>query len=639
MILRRAVWRIAGLLLLLALATPASARQQPASRGPHVVSPDKAARQSRVLVLYSARPGQPSFAAFDSALESDLTQRLGGQLDLYREYFDNGRFAFTNEYLSTFKTYLRDKYREPPDVVVAVALAAVGFLNQFGEELFPQTPVLFVATTAGRPPHGTSVFSDTDWNGSLKLALALQPRTRQVFVVTGASEFDHQALSGAKRQFADFENRLDFTYLTGLPIDDLEPTVATLPPNSIIYYVNVTLDGAQRRFEGTSALDRIAAVANAPIYIQSEANFGSGVMGGRVWSSRPWGLKSSELIVRLLSGETPDLIPPSKVEIYSDQVNWRQMQRWNIDERMIPAGTQIVHRDPSIWDEYKLYILATTALMLVQSALIGGLLVQRTRRRRIEASLRESEHRYRVTAEQNQDLSGRLINAQEKERTRIARDLHDDVSQQLAGVGIMLSGLKRKIGQPGVPSEVVQTVNSLQERNTALVDSVRNISHDLHPSVLLHAGLSATLKRHCADIELHHQVTVVFSASDDLDSLSPGIALCLFRVAQEALANAARHARAQTIRVDVATQNGIVELDVVDDGVGFVPEDRAQNGLGLRSIDERVRLVGGTVKVASRPGEGTGMHVSVPLDVAAKSFISTSAVMEPTFLHSSLPIK
>jgi signal transduction histidine kinase len=598
---------LAGLLLLLALASPCTAGAQDGSGRRQIGSPDRASTQERVLVLYSARQGQPSFAAFDSALESDLNQRLGGQLDLYREFLDNGRFALTDEYLGTFRTYLRDKYRDRPDVVVAVALAAVDFLNQYGEELFPGTPFLFVATTDRRPKYGTNVFSDTDWNGSLKLARQLQPRTRQVFVITGASEFDLRALSGARQQFADLQPRLDFTYLTGLRIEELERRVAALTPDSIIYYVNMTLDGAQRRFEGTSALDRIAAVANVPIYIQSQA------LGGHLWSSLPWGLRSSEIVMRLLDGESADTIPPSKVEIYSAQLDWRQIQRWNIDQRRIPAGTHILFREPSLWETYQGYVLGAVALMLLQSALIGGLLVQQRHRRRIEESLRESERRYRVTAEQNQDLSGRLINAQEEERARIARDLHDDVSQQLAGVGITLSGLKRKLGQPELQAELMQTVNILQERNTALANSVRNISHALHPDVLRHAGLNPTLKRHCADMERQHQVKVEFSAEDVVDSPGPDVALCLFRVAQEALTNAVRHARATTIRVHVAARDGSIELSIVDDGIGFADDDRSPIGMGLRSIDERVRLVRGTVTVESRPGHGTTLVARVPL--------------------------
>ena len=238
----------------------------------------------------------------------------------------------------------------------------------------------------------------------------------------------------------------------------------------------------------------------------------------------------------------------------------------------------------------------------------------------MELALRESEHHSRESEaalrrlyEQNQDLAGRLINAQEAERTRIARDLHDDVSQQLAGVSIMLSGLKRKVGKPELAPDLEQTVASVQARTSTLADAIRNLSHQLHPSVLQHAGLVQTLGRHCTEIERHHDVKVTFSAVNDLDALSPDVALCLFRVAQEALGNAVRHARARMIRVQLKATNEGVELEIIDDGTGFVPSERKGSGLGLRSMDERVRLAHGTVRVESSPMQGTKVQVWLPL--------------------------
>src|SRR6187431_88685 len=116
MVLRVPLRPLAELLVLMAIASPASAQAQSASSPSRIASPDHAGAQPRVLVIYSAGPGQPSLAAFDPAFESDLTERLGGQLDVYREYLDNGRFALTGEYLSTFRTFLRDKYRDRPHV-------------------------------------------------------------------------------------------------------------------------------------------------------------------------------------------------------------------------------------------------------------------------------------------------------------------------------------------------------------------------------------------------------------------------------------------------------------------------------------------------------------------------------------------
>ena len=284
----------------------------------------------------------------------------------------------------------------------------------------------------------------------------------------------------------------------------------------------------------------------------------------------------------------------------------RRSTRYDVDA----ARDQFKPFEGQFWELYQPYILTGLVIVVLQSALITALLVQRRRLTRAERALRESY-------QQNQDLAGRLINAQEKERGRIARDLHDDLSQQLAGVAIMLSGLRRKVGRSGSEPELEQMVGSLQDRTTAAAIAVRNLSHELHPRVLEHLGLTAALRGHCADIERHHQVTVTFSPGDGLDSLDSDVELCLFRVAQEALTNAVRHARARTIEVSLMRPSEGVELRIADDGVGFVPGDLTRRGLGLRSIDERVRFMGGHVSVSSRPGQGTSVLVRIPFRAAA----------------------
>jgi two-component system sensor histidine kinase UhpB len=264
----------------------------------------------------------------------------------------------------------------------------------------------------------------------------------------------------------------------------------------------------------------------------------------------------------------------------------------------------------------QLFLLVTATPLMLLAVVIEA-------ERRTEQALRQSY-------EQNQDLGGRLINAQEDERARIARDLHDDLSQQLAAVAIIASGLRRKIGQPGVESEVEQSFAMLQERTAAAATAVRNLSHELHPGLLKQLGLTETLRSHCADSERQHQVTITFSPGDGLDSLDSDVALCLFRVVQEALTNALRHARARTIGVSVVTTAESVELSVVDDGIGFVASERAKNGLGLRSIHERVRFMRGNVSVDSRPGAGTRVLVRIPIGTA-QSETGFSATRRPSY--------
>ncbi len=236
---------------------------------------------------------------------------------------------------------------------------------------------------------------------------------------------------------------------------------------------------------------------------------------------------------------------------------------------------------------------------------------------------RRSKEALRESYQENQDLAGRLIHAQEEERARIARDLHDDVGQQLAIVSVMLDGLNGRLGKSGSDPEVDQTLEAMQGCTSALFDSVRNLSHQLHPAVLEHLGLVAALRRHCSDIERLHHLSVTLSAGDNL-RLQPDLALCLFRVAQETLTNSVRHGHARTIRVSLTTTAERVELNVVDDGVGFVASERTKSGLGLRSIHERVRFMRGSVSVDSRPGEGTNVLVRIPIGTAHNELVRGS---------------
>jgi signal transduction histidine kinase len=237
---------------------------------------------------------------------------------------------------------------------------------------------------------------------------------------------------------------------------------------------------------------------------------------------------------------------------------------------------------------------------------------------------RRTAHALRQSYEQNQDLGGRLIKAQEDERARIARDLHDDLSQQLAGVAIIVHSLKLQVATTGGALEIEEMFATLQERAAAAETAVRHLSHQLHPSVLDYSGLTATLRGHCADIERHHQLTVTFDPGEGLDSLDSDVALCLFRVVQEALTNVLRHARASKACVTLTTGAESVELNVVDDGVGFVSGEHTRSGLGLRSIHERVRFMRGSVSVDSRPGEGTKILVRIPIGAAHNELVGGS---------------
>jgi two-component system sensor histidine kinase UhpB len=234
-----------------------------------------------------------------------------------------------------------------------------------------------------------------------------------------------------------------------------------------------------------------------------------------------------------------------------------------------------------------------------------GIMVDVTQRKQAEEALRASH-------EQIQDLAGRLIAAQETERSRIARELHDDISQRLAALAIAHSGLKRRLLPAS--SNLQEEVTRLQQHTISLAEAVRDLSRQLHPGVLQHAGLVAAIRGHCDEFSRLHDLKVTFRAEADLKGVPDDVALCLYRVAQEALHNVAAHAGARHAEVALTRVDRTLELTITDDGRGF---DRARvsydRGLGLISIDERVRLVHGRVEIDSRPDRGTTVQVQVPL--------------------------
>jgi two-component system sensor histidine kinase UhpB len=234
-------------------------------------------------------------------------------------------------------------------------------------------------------------------------------------------------------------------------------------------------------------------------------------------------------------------------------------------------------------------------------------------RKRANEMLRENEAALRASYDRIQDLAGRLITAQEAERSRIAGELHDDVNQQLAGLSIALSNVKREV-QNGKNGTVQEEITRLQERTIDLADVIRNLSHELHPGVLQHAGLVAALRGHCAEFGRQHEIEVTLSADAGLDVIPNDVALCLYRVAQEALRNIAEHAAAHKAQISLRSNGEGLELVIADDGQGFdLAEARSLGGLGLISLDERVRLVGGSLAINTELKRGTEMRVRVPL--------------------------
>jgi signal transduction histidine kinase len=562
--------------------------------------------QKQVLVLYTTRRDAQLATVGDRELPRIIESGLATGVDYYSEYLDRARSS-SDEYLQGFRNFLQLKYEAHRfDIVIAMDTTSLEFVEAYRSQLFAETPLIFFsdAPLSRRPANSTGVIAELNLAGTLTLAKTLQPDIRNVFVVNGTARSYEDI---AQTQFRPFEPQLSITYLSGLPTHELENRLRSLPAHSIVYYLVVGRDGAGQNFHPLEYLERVAAVSNAATYCWVDSAMDRGVVGGSLRSQMAQADAVGALANRVLRGERADDIPVVSTDLNVNQVDWRQLQRWRISEARVPPGTLVKFRQPSLWDQYRLYFLTGIAILLAQSALIIGLLLQHRGRRQAEEKVRGGEAKLRKSHQRIRDLGVRLLNAQEAERSRIARELHDDISQQLALLSIDL-----ELMGAAVSGDAERMAQDALKRTNSISSSVHDLSHRLHPARLRLIGLVAALQG--LQKELPQSDIAMSVTHDNVPSgLPPDLTLCLFRVAQEALQNAIKYSKARQLTVHLDGAPDQIALTIVDDGVGFDVDAAWGKGLGLVSMSERLEAIGGQLDIRSKPGAGTLIQVKVPL--------------------------
>jgi len=236
-------------------------------------------------------------------------------------------------------------------------------------------------------------------------------------------------------------------------------------------------------------------------------------------------------------------------------------------------------------------------------------------------NLKRSVFQSREAEREIKALSGRLMNAQEEERARLARELHDDLSQQIAALSIALGNLKRQI--PNQESEARNQSDRIQQKLVLFAESLRRLSHRLHPAVLEHSGLAPALQSYCDEFVALTGIRVSFQTEGSFDHVPASAAVGLYRITQEALQNVAKHSNATEAEVALRYSEGELCLTIADRGVGMESRSaEAPVGLGLVSIKERARLLNGTVEILSKANQGT--TITVRFDVGSLTKAATA---------------
>ena len=559
----------------------------------------------RVLLLYDEDTRLPGLSILDRSLRSRFSAALGGNIEFFTESMNVSQFNSARDE-QVLSGYYSEKYRDKkPDLIMAVIGPALRFLLRHADEAFPAVPIVFCGADAADiqsvtlPGRVTGILVRRVFAPTIDVVLRLQPDTHRIVVVGGTSAFDRHLMAQARSEFQQFEQRVAFEYLVDLPMGDLLAAVSRLPAQTVVVFVTLFRDGAGRTYVPHDVVSQISAAANAPVYVFVDQYLGRGAVGGHLYSLEQHGTTAAEIGLRVLRGDPPATIPVRELPSTANMFDARELARWHLDERRLPADSVVMNREPDFFDRYKSYIVGGGALLVAQTAMIAGLLFQRRRRRRAERELRNSYERI-------SNLGGRLLNAQDVERAHVARELHDDIGQQMALLHIDLHALMNRCDAVSVRD----ALSDVATRVTAIGSSVHDLSHRLHPSQLRLVGLTGALGTLVRQLSTN-KVSVVFSHETVPASLSEELTVCLYRIAQEALNNAIKHGRADRISVSLRGTRGSVHMSINDNGVGFDAQT-APAGVGLISMTERVEHVGGSLQIRSQPGGGTHVDVRIP---------------------------
>ena len=556
------------------------------------------AEPKQVMVLFSFGRDFIPWSEYAKTIRTELDRQSPWPLDITEHSLVTARSSDDNPE-APFVEYLRALYaKRQPDLIVSIGAPAAAFVQRHRQQLFPKTPMVFTAVEQRRvqfsslTPLDAVVALHIDYLGAFENILRVLPDTKNVAIVVGTSPIEKFWRAEEAKVLKPLEDRIALTWYDDLSFEDILKRAATLPPHSAIFWELMLIDAAGVVHEGDTALKRLHAVANAPMFSYDESFFGGAIVGGPFHSVLEVSRRTAAVAIRILGGETAGDIKTPPIEFGPPKFDWREMQRWGISESSLPPGSEILFRTPTIWDQYRAQIVAVCALVLALVALVSWLLYERGQRRRSEAAAHE--------------ISGRLINAQEEERARLARELHDDITQRLAALAIETHRIEHSSAPPAAMSFV-------REGLVRLSEDVHALSYRLHPAILRDLGLIEALRAECEGFS-ECPVQLKVNAEEITERLPQDVALYLFRIAQESLRNVARHARASQTEVRLRRLDRGLQLVVRDNGAGFDPmQHRAGMSLGLASMRQRAVLLGGKIDIESSPGHGTTIVAWVPV--------------------------
>jgi signal transduction histidine kinase len=591
------------------------------------VSP-AAAEPKRVLLLHSFGPQFVPWVFFAGQFREELFKRSPYKIDLYEASLEGSRFQQPEEQ-GPIVDYLMSLFgTRKLDLIVTIGAPATFFVQKYRAQFFPTTPLIIGAPERRAINYNTLTANDApvavalDFKYWIESILQVLPDTTHIAWAVGASPLERFWTEEFRRTSQPFSDKISFEWFNDLRFEEMLKRVSELPPHSAVFYVDLRVDAAGVPLDRDLVLPKLRQATSAPIFSYIDSYLGSGIVGGPMLSSQAVGRGMAEAAVRILSGESPgDLkIPPVVPGVA--EYDWRELQRWNISEGRLPAGSIIHFREPTIWAQYSWQIAFICSLILLQGGLISTLLFER--RRRFHAEVQPRQRSAELAHSNRFSMAGELT-------ATIAHELNQPLGAILTNVETAELIVKSPLPDLQEIGEILADIRRDDVRASEVIGRLRALLKKA-PFELKHVDLS----------EVTHETMRFLSAlavarEVDLTLIAPtplpikGDQVQLQQVILNLIVNAMDAMSAvpsveRRIKVSTARDGNSACLFVSDVGPG-IPVDQLERvfvpffttkphgmGMGLSIARTIVEAHGGQLSVENAAGRGATFRIGLPLD-------------------------